>query len=212
MWLLLTGFMQCVLASLLSNSYCVTTYVDGKTFLNKQTKSNKQFLRNTKLGKRNPPISVAAFTASVGLQVLRNSSRYSTCQIPLLVRTTFCIKTDFNVPRSQVLRLEHPAGVWDPRHRCVPTPAYSSEAFGAGLEGSGGKELCFGLVSRQCCSGQLGGNHWPYSPRQKPIKKFALKLEMYPNPFPVKVWLYSPAFLHITHYMFYKAYLDVGMG
>lgn len=134
---LLSGFIQCVLASPFSNSYCVTTLSRWK-IISKQTKSNKPFLRNRKLGKRNLSMSVVAFTASGGLQVLRNSSRYSTYQIFLLVRTSFCIKTSFNVPR-----LEQPLAERDARHRGVPL--FRSLWGGVGGQEKTGGFFCFHL-------------------------------------------------------------------
>lgn len=163
--------------------------------ISKQTKSNKLFLRNRKLHKRNSPISMATFTSLVGLQDLRNNSRYSTHQIPLLVRSSFCIKSGSNVPRSRVLRLGHPTAMGSQAQRCAPASILFRSLWG-------GKEFWFGLVSRWCCSTQLGENHWTYAPRQKPDKKFSSKLEMDPSREGLAL---QPALFYFAHYTFYKA-------
>lgn len=119
----------------------------------------------------------------------------------VLYYTSFCIKTGFNVLRSQVLRLEHPTATRDPRHRrCI-----FFRSFRVRLKGRKGKEL-FGLVSRQCCCKQRGGNHWTSAPRQKPGKKLALKLGM-----DTQVWFYSSAILLISHHVFYKASCNLNL-
>lgn len=57
----------------------------------------------------------------------------------ILYYNIFSIKTGFSVPRSKVLRLEHPTAMRDPRHkRCVPACIFF-RTFGVRLKSREGK-------------------------------------------------------------------------